>query len=315
MKKYLHILVIPLLLLACVPRTKKSNGGVEDGGQRCRGIVTVTIDPQRFFVERLAGDLLQVNTLVPPGTSPETYEPAPSVMIEMGKSDIYFMVGDLGFEKAWSERLSANNPKMAIVDCSIGIDRMKGIDHSHGDTDHHDPGHSASVSVEEAHSHGEIDPHVWSSPKAVKVLVKNMLDAMAKTYPEEKDQFQSNYEDLISLVDSVDAQIRRLLARAPSRSFIIYHPALGYFARDYGLHQYSIEFEGKSPSPSQIKDLVDLARKENITTVFVQKGFDVKNAEVLANEIGAEVFEIDPLRYEWDEELIGIASKLARITE
>lgn len=97
----------------------------------------------------------------------------------------------------------------------------------------------------------------------------------------------------------------------PSRSFIIYHPALSYLARDYALKQYSIEFEGKNPSPAQMKALIDTARKEGIEVVFVQQGFDTKNAAAIANEIGAKVYRINPLAYEWDKEMIRIARILA----
>lgn len=310
MQKYLYIILLSALTLACGSGTKNGNAGE-------KRVLTVTIEPQRYFLDQIVGNAFTINTLVPPGTSPETYEPAPSVMINMGKSDIYFMVGDLGFENAWSKRLAENNPDVAIVSCSEGIERMEGHDHSHDDHgDGHDHGlHHHADNREYLHAHSGIDPHVWSSPLAVKIFVRNMLDAVVKADPDNEEIFRSNFDEFSVKIERTDSLIRDLLKDAPSRSFIIYHPALGYFARDYGLHQYSIEFEGKSPSPSQIKELVDVARKEKINTVFIQRGFDSKNAAVVAQEIGAEVFEIDPLRYEWDEELLRIATILARKTD
>ena len=103
-----------------------------------------------------------------------------------------------------------------------------------------------------------------------------------------------------------------MLTDIPTRSFIIFHPSLGYFANQYDLHQHSIEFEGKNPSPAQIRMLIDDAGKENIKTVFIQRGFDERNAEVIAKEVGADIFEIDPLNYNWDTELIRIAEILSR---
>ncbi len=215
----------------------------------------------------------------------------------MGNSLLYFMVGDLGFEKAWSERLAANNPDVIIVDCSAGIVRLESDEqegHGHG------------------HAHGDVDPHVWSSPRAMEIFSRNMLEAVVQADPENEKVYRSNYEKLNDMIIATDSLIREKLTRASSRSFVIYHPALAYFANDYNLHQHSVEFEGKNPSPAQIKELVDLARVENIHTVFIQKGFDKKNTEVIAREIGAEVFEIDPLSYEWERELVRIADILSR---
>lgn len=279
------LLMIFLFLLSCKSSTQKQE----------EHVLTVTIEPQRFFLERIVGEHFKVNTLVPPGSSPETYEPAPAVMVDLGKSDAYFKVGFLGFENAWSENLQQNNPNVKIVDCSAGIDLI------YESQDHPD---------EHGHHHGGADPHVWSSPKTAKVFVKNMFDAVIAIDPSNKDQYQQNFDSLSILIDKTDSVVTNMLKDIPSRSFIIYHPALAYFARDYGLKQYTIEFEGKKPSPVQIKNIVDLAKKENINIVFVQLGFDSKNAEVIAKEIGANVYTINPLAYEWGEEMIRIASIL-----
>lgn len=290
MKKYLLFILLPTLLLACQTGSKK-----ETSGQKA--VLTVTIEPQRYFLEQIVGDAFKINTLVPPGTSPETYEPAPSVMVEMGNSLIYFMVGDLGFEKAWSKRLAANNPNITLVECATGIERVELGNHvEHG----HD------------HIHGDTDPHFWSSPRAVKIMTANMLEAVVKADPANEEIYRTNFDRFARQLDETDSLIQDKLAHVTSRGFIIYHPALAYFAKDYNLYQHSVEFQGKNPSPSQIKALVDLARREQINTLFIQKGFDAKNMEVIAREIGAEVFEIDPLNYEWDKELLRLVDILAR---
>ncbi|MDD4778146.1 MAG: zinc ABC transporter substrate-binding protein [Fermentimonas sp.] len=293
MQKYITILLFISLLLSCNSVSKKEGGEEKE-------LLTVTIEPQRYFLEQIVGDAYRINTLVPPGTSPETYEPAPSVMLDMAKSKIYFKVGDLGFERVWSQRLAENNPDVKIVDCSEGIELMEGHLHNHSDNSG------------DNHSHESMDPHVWSSPRAVKIFAKNIFDALISEDPGNEDKFRENFERFTAKVDSTDMLISNLLENSQVRSFIIFHPALSYFANDYNLNQYSIEFEGKNPSLSQIRDLVDIARKENINTLFIQKGFDKKNAEVIASEAGAEIFEIDPLSYNWDEELIRIAEILAR---
>ncbi len=220
-------------------------------------------------------------------------------MVEMGNSLIYFMVGDLGFERAWSTRLATNNPHITLVDCSTGIERVEGGDHAgHG----HD----------QDHNYGDTDPHFWASPRAVKIMASNMLEAVVKADPANEETYRANFFRFNRQLTETDSLIRNKLARASSRAFIIYHPALAYFAKDYNLHQHSVEFQGKTPSPAQMKTLVDLARREQIHTLFIQKGFDTKNMEVIAREIGAQVFEIDPLNYEWNKELLRMADILAR---
>ncbi len=295
MQKYLPLFLV-LLLLACGNSSKKGAGV----GER---VLTVTIEPQRFFLEQIVGENFAVNTLVPPGGSPETYEPPPSVMVDLGKSELYFQVGGLGFESAWSQQLEEINPDVAVVNCSQGIDLMEGYGHNHGDK------------KGDADLHEGLDPHVWTSPRAMKPFTRRMLEEVVAIDPANEVLYRANYERLVQLIERVDSTVQSLLKDLPSRSFIIYHPALGYFARDYDLHQLSIEFEGKHPSPSQVKELVDIARREKINTILVQKGFDRKNAEVIASEIGAELFVIDPLAYQWDEEMIRVATILARETD
>ncbi len=303
MQKYLPVF-LALLLMACGNGSKKGAGT----GER---VLTVTIEPQRFFLEQIVGDRFTVNTLVPPGGSPETYAPPPSVMMDLGKSERYFQVGGLGFEDAWSRRLKEINPDVTVVNCSQGIDLMEGHGHHHDEMEGH--GHNHGDKEGHADLHEGLDPHVWTSPRAMKPFTRRMLEEVVAIDPGNDALYRANYERLIQLIGRVDSTVQLLLKEdLPSRSFIIYHPALGYFARDYGLHQFSIEFEGKSPSPSQLKELVDIARREKINTVFIQKGFDRKNAEVIASEIGAELFVIDPLAYQWDEEMIRIATILAR---
>jgi len=292
MRKYIFTLLFSFLLLACHSnREKEAN------------VLTVTIEPQRYFLEQIVGDKFQVNTLVPPGSSPETYEPSPSAMIKLGNSRAYFKVGFLGYENVWTGKLAENNPDLKIVDCSVGIEPVYG---GHG---HHDHSHEAA---DKGNNHTDApDPHVWSSAKNAVLFSQNMLNAVVELDVENADLYRANFEKLTQKIAETDSALTRLLKDIPTRSFIVYHPALAYLARDYNLTQHSIEFEGKNPSPAQMKELVDLAKAENIKIVFVQQEFDIKNSEVIAREIGATSHTITPLAYEWDEELIRIAQLLA----
>lgn len=288
MRKIISLFVVVLLFAGCVSRDKSE-----------RNVLTVTIEPQRFFLNQIVGDKFEVNTLVPTGSSPETYEPSPKTMIELGDSKAYFKVGFLGYENAWSKRLAKNNPNTKVIDCSQGIELLHdthGHHHDHGaDSDHYTTA----------------DPHVWSSAKNAVQFSKNMLDALLEIDPDNSDYYIGNFNSLLNRIEETDAEIERLLENINSRSFIIYHPALSYFARDYNLHQLSIEFEGKNPSPAQIKALIDEARESGIKTVFIQQEFDVKNTRVVAEELGAASYVINPLAYEWDTELLNIAKILS----
>lgn len=265
--------------------------------------ISVTIEPQRYFVEQIAGDNFKVNTIVPAGTSPETYDPTPSQMVALSKSILYFKVGYLGFENAWGETLAENNADVEVVNTSNEIILMDGenLDNIIGGHQHH-----------EGHSHDGVDPHVWSSPKCALIMAENMLNALVMTDVENQKQYRENFKVLQTEMIETDKKIAALLDNSPVKSFIIYHPALTYFARDYNLTQYSIEFEGKNPSPQQLRVMIDFAKEEGIKTIFVQKGFDMKNAESLAKEVGASIHSIDPLSYNWSEELIKIAEILSK---
>ncbi len=290
MRNYILLSLVLLFVVSCNSSTK--NGSV----------ISVTIEPQRYFAEKIVGDNFAVNTIVPAGTSPETYDPTPSQMVALGKSTLYFKVGYLGFEQAWGKTLEENNADVKVVNTSNEIILIEGDDHilEIGEHQHHD-----------GHDHSGIDPHTWSSPKSALIMAENMLNALVAADVENQKMYRDNFVTLRKEIIATDKRIEALLRDAPVKSFIIYHPALGYLARDYNLTQYSIEFEGKSPSPQQLKQMIDFAHEKGIKTIFVQKGFDMKNAESLAKEVDASIHSIDPLSYNWSEELIKIAEILA----
>ncbi len=160
-------------------------------------------------------------------------------------------------------------------------------------------------------SHSGADPHTWSSPKEVFLIIDNMYEALVDLNPNHRDLYETNLIQLRRKVQETDSILQSYLSQSKQKAFIIYHPALTYLARDYGLKQYSIENEGKEPSPDQLKRLVDITRQENIRTIFIQQEFDRKNAEIIAKETNCRLVVINPLSYHWDEEIIRIAKALA----
>jgi len=265
------------LLLACSNKVQQEN------------ILTVTIEPQRYFVEQLADSLFCVECMVPAGTSPETYDPTPAQMAKLARSKAYFCIGHIGFEEVWLDKLKQNYPKIPFFDNSQGI---------------------SLITSEHAHE-GGIDPHTWNSPKAVRRIVQNMYAALVTIDPENESRYAVNLQHLLEQVNVIDDSITRLLQNSSQKAFIIYHPALTYFARDYGLTQYSIEADGKEPSPEQLKTLMETAKEKGIKIVFVQQEFDQKNAESVAKQIGCRLIVINPLSYDWGKEMLHIAQALS----
>jgi zinc transport system substrate-binding protein len=267
-----------------------------NSGSTKNPIVSVSILPQKFFVEQIAGDFLQVNVILPPGSGPEEFEPTPRQIQEVSNSKFYFYIGHLGFEKSWVKKVANISPKVKYVSCSKGLDLLD------DECTHHEKHGTGQT-------HGT-DPHIWTSPENVKILSRTISSELSQAFPDKKKMFENNLETFISKIDSLDNQIRQLFSDSLKSSFMIFHPALGYFARDYHLTQHSIEFDGKSPSTAHMKKMVDTARKEKINTVFVQAQFETAKAEAISKEIGAKIIHIDPLAENWLDEMYSIALKM-----
>lgn len=254
--------------------------------------IIVTIEPQRFFVEQLVDTLFTVVSMVLPGSNPETCDPSPAQMAQLSRSKAYFGIGPVGFEEVWLDKLKQNNPHLSFFDNSQGIEWI------------------APDNVDSGHHHGR-DPHAWASPKQALIIVQNMYEALIETDPDNASIYQENRDKLLDEINETDQIVQSYLSRSSQKSFIIYHPALTYFARDYGLTQYPIEIDGKEPSPEQMKKLIDLAGEKNIKTIFIQQEFDRKNAEIVSRETGCRLVIINPLSYQWTKETVRIAKALS----
>lgn len=267
-------------------------------------LVSVTIEPQRYFAEQIAGDKFEINTVVPAGQNPEIYDPTPQQMVQVGKSTAYLRIGHLGFEEQWIGKIAENNNEMQIFDLSEGIELVKGEEGHNHDHDH-DHGEGA------AHSHFGVDPHTWSSVSGAKKIAWNTLNAFLELDKENTQYYWENYNRLIEKIETTEKKISSLVSPLTNRTFIIYHPALTYFANEYNLTQLSIEMEGKEPSPAQLKRLIDTAKESGAKVVFIQQEFDKKNAELVAKETSCNLVVINPLDYNWEKEMIHIAQALA----
>lgn len=238
--------------------------------------VTVTIPPYQYFVEKIAGDKVDVNVMVSNGNNPETYEPNAQQMMELSNSALYLKVGSIGFEQTWIKKLQDNAPDMKMIDTSVGITPAK------------TPG-------------GNIDPHVWMSCKNARIIASNMLKALCELEPKHKTFFEKNYKSLLSIIDRQDSIIRKSFKDNPEmvRKFVIYHPILTYFARDYQLEQLAIEEEGREPSAAQLKSLIERARKQKIRYCLIQAEFANRNTTTFIKESQTKAMDINPLQADW----------------
>lgn len=238
--------------------------------------VTVTIPPYQYFLDKIAGDKVDVNVMVSNGNNPETYEPNAQQMMELSNSALYLKVGSIGFEQTWIKKLQDNAPDMKMIDTSVGITPAK------------TPG-------------GNIDPHVWMSCKNARIISSNIFKALCQLEPENKTFFQKNYQQLLSSIDRQDSIIRKSFKDNPEmvRKFVIYHPILTYFARDYQLEQLAIEEEGREPSAAQLKSLIERARKQKIRYCLIQAEFANRNTTTFIKESQTKAMDINPLQADW----------------
>jgi len=286
----LYILFSALLLVSCRHKPDE-NAKIQ---------VTVSILPQKYLVNYIAGDKFEVQVMQPAGANHETYEPAPRDMQKISSSKLYLALGALDFELAWLDRFKASNPAMQVINTSKGIVMLGG--HSHDNEESHETAD---------HKNYNIDPHTWLSPACMKIQAGNICNAIAAVDTSNSKLYAENLIKFTLLADSVDQIIRAKLAGSEGKFILIFHPALAYFARDYNLVQISIERDGKEPSPAFMTELVKTAKDKGIKSIFISKEFDTRNAEAIAREINAKVVVFDPMAENWPENMVHLANLIA----
>lgn len=258
--------------------------------------VFVSITPQSYFVEKIAGERVNVHVMVAPGASPHTYEPSSGQMKKLAEAEAYFSIG-VTFEKAWLDRIRAVNPDMAVVETDRGIKKQPASRH-HG----HDHGHD--------HDHGAMDPHIWLSPPLAKLQARNILEGLTRLDPDGREAYESNYAAFITEIVELDMALRNRLA--PGQAFLVYHPAWGYFADAYGLEQIPVEVDGKAPKAKQIQQIIGQAKEKGIRVVMVQPQISSRDAETIAREIDGDTVKADPLAKNWAQNLKDVAELIGK---
>lgn len=258
--------------------------------------VVVSIEPYRYFTEQIAGDKVKVVTLVPRGASPESYEPTARQMVEIADSRMYLLIGTTPFEQSWTRRIAATvgspSSSLRLVDTSRGV-------------------------LPVSDRQGVADPHLWMSTRNAVLIAGNIYKALKEELPADSAYFHRRLLAFTAKARRLDSTIVTTLAQARPRTaasspltFLIYHPALTYFAREYGLRQLVLEEEGKEPTASSMAAVIRQARAARVRTFFVQQEVANRNNEVVEQALQLRPTLIQPLGYDWPKEIMLVAKSL-----
>jgi len=244
--------------------------------------VVVSILPQAEFVEAVGGDHVNVTVMVPPGQEPHTYAPKPSQMRDLERADIYFKLGSgIEFELVWMDRFTELNGDMLVVDGSESLHLM------------------------------DKDPHIWLSPRNVEAMVQNLAHGLEDIDPANASFYEENARAYLQKLDKLDKNITEALAPLAKRELLVFHPAWGYFARDYGLNQTAIEYDGKEPTTQYFARVIDFAKNNSIRVIFAEPQFSTRTAEQIAEEVGGAVVLVDDLARDYLDNMQIVADKIA----
>lgn len=248
-------------------------------------IIIVSVAPYKSLVEQVAQGAVEVFLIVPPGVSAHTFEPTPKDMMRAAKASLWFTLGET-FEKKAIGAISANNEKFRTIDLTKGVELIQGNCH--------------------CHRHAS-DLHLWLSPKELKVQAATIAEGLATLLPEH--DFKTPLQNLHTRLDALDQEVRQIVSSKKATTLLVSHPAFGYFCRDYGFKQLSIEVEGKDPTPKRLHDLLNLAKEERISKVYAEPQYSDKGAQVISKEIGARIVVVDPYKEDVMANLVYLAKE------
>ncbi len=271
--------------------------------------VAASILPQKYFIDKIAKGRIKTIIMVPPGANPHTYEPRPKQMVAISFARAYLAIG-IEFEKVWLKKILSQNSHLQLFHVDRGIkEKRAGLV-------------VVSISTRQSkltnghgmHQVSNPDPHIWLSPVLAKIIALNTAKALIAIDPENKEFYSRNLEMLEQEIDRLHQKIKKLLQNKRNRSFIVFHPAWGYFADAYGLKEVPIEVQGNEPSPKELQKIIAFARKKNIKVILVEPQFSDRSARIISKEIGAALVKVDPLAYDWADNLLNVARLIAKVS-
>lgn len=261
--------------------------------------IVVSIPPLKYLVNQIVDDDFNITTLLPEGMSPETYEPTPRQIIAASKSEIIFATGLLDFEKTIINKVqSTSNAPVATL--FNGIQLIEG-------TCNHD---NIPEPVQYSHNHG-VDPHIWTSLHCLQIMAENAYNSIKTLYPD-SGKYYNNYKQLIKTLEDADSEAKKNIVLSGIKYFLIYHPALAYYARDYNISQVALEYDGKEPTADRMKSVIEQARQDSIKTILYQKQLSESVVETAAKDIGAEPVAFDPLAEDVVQNLLWVTDIITR---
>jgi len=293
----LILCILSVCLTGCIDNTSTGRFGL-----------LVTIVPQAEMVEFIGGEHIDVTIMVPPGESPHSFEPTPEQMKKVAQATAYFKVGSgVEFEIAHMDTIIEQNSDLKVFDCSedisvISFDEHYGKEGYHKEEEEHEH--------EDEHDYGGTDPHIWTSPVNFKKMAEVVYNGLVEMDPDHQEEYYTNYQAYISKLDNLNTNVSNMIQPYEGRSFMVYHPAWGYFGDTYNLKMIAIEDEGKQPGPAGIDAIINQAKEENITVIFVAPQFDTSSAETIADEIGGNVVFANPLMINYEKTITKLAEDM-----
>lgn len=254
--------------------------------------IAVSIPPQKWLVGFLVGDRVVIDVLLPPGSSPATFEPSPRQLAGLSRAAAYFTIG-VPFERVVVPRIAEQNPGLVIIDTAAGVDKRE------------------MSAAGGHHHHSAYDPHVWLDPIRMKTISMTTARALQELLPSSHDVIEERLEKSMRVLDMVDERISEVLTGLAGREILVFHPAYGYFTDRYGLLQVAIEVEGKAPTGRQLASVIDRFGENGVPAIFVQPQFSKASADRMAAALGSRVVELDPLARDYTSNLEEMAHRIA----
>lgn len=255
-----------LIYFAASSQEEVNNGKID---------VAVSIGPEVEFVKAVGGDKVNVILMVPSGSDPHTYEPLPGQLTRVSNAKMYAEVGTpVEFEINYMGKIKSINPTMLVVNCSEGVNLISNTAENESD---------------------EVDPHIWTDPKNAEIMVENIYQGLVQIDPADKDYFQKNRDQYLKKLDELDKNATKLIKEKNGSIIIVFHPAFGYYAKEYNLTMIAAMINDEEPSPQRIAMLVDTAQKNNIHVVFTEPQYDQKYMQSVASQIGGRVVFVNDL--------------------
>lgn len=293
------IYILTLLLIGCFTVSCSSKQEKKTATESLKPKVLVSIPPYIYFVKKIAMDSVETICLVPEGSNPHLFEPTPRQVQGVYESKVWISLGE-AFEKKITSTLKNNHKDLTVVDLS----KLVPLDHN---------AHSCSCGHHHKHeNHESLDLHIWMSPKLAQKQAFAIEQALSQAFPEQSDLFKKNLDVFLTELNEIDNEISSILSPFKNQAVLVSHPAFGYFCKDYGLEQISIEIEGKEPRPKDISNILDKAKNSQVRVVIIQEQHNNKGALAIANELKIPVFNTDPYSSEYSETLLSISKQIAK---